>query len=135
MNPAKIDTVRQMNPPRTVKQVQQFLGLCGYNRKFVKDFAQIAAPLYNLLKKNVEWSWSENCQRAFEDMKTRLVEYPVLRHPQFDKRFYLYTDASNNVWEEFWVKSTKMEKSMFALTLLDFLKQKNVIMESPRKNA
>jgi hypothetical protein len=62
----------------------------------VKDFAQIAAPLYNLLKKNVEWSWSENCQRAFEDMKTRLVEYRVLRHPQFDKRFYLYTDASNN---------------------------------------
>ena len=70
MNPAKVSTIDNMNPPKNIKQIQQFLGLCGYYRKFVQDFSKIAAPMFNLLRKDVQWEWTKECQLAFAELKT-----------------------------------------------------------------
>ena len=81
-------------PPRNVKQVQEFLGICGYYRKYVKGFAEMAAPLYELLKKDEKFKWSSEQERAFESLKKALTGSPILRQPRFDLNFLIYTDAS-----------------------------------------
>ena len=80
--------------PKNVKQLQQFLGLCNYYRKFIKDFAKIASQLFKLLQKENTWSWSEDCETAFKTLKDKLVSMPTLRQPYFNRKFILYTDAS-----------------------------------------
>jgi hypothetical protein len=94
MDPEKIDAISKRTPPTNVKQLQQFIGLCNYYRKFVKDFSKTAAPLNKLLKKDEKWSWDNDCKQAFENLKSKLVDYPILRQPDFSSRFILYTDAS-----------------------------------------
>jgi hypothetical protein len=94
MDPEKIQTVKERLPPRNVKQVQQFLGICNYYRRFVKYFSKIASPIFALLGKDVRFEWTKECQEAFEKLKTALTSYPVLRQPAMDKTFILHTDAS-----------------------------------------
>jgi hypothetical protein len=94
MDTSKIDAVQQLPYCKTVKHVQSFLGLCGYYRRFVRDFAKIAQPLNNLLKKDVVWNFDDDCKEAFDTLRNRLVEYPILRKPEFQRKFYLFTDAS-----------------------------------------
>jgi hypothetical protein len=89
-----VEGVRKFPEPRNVKELQRFLGLCAYYRRFVKGFSIIAHPLYNLLKKDVKYDWSEACQKAFDELKLRLTTASVLAHPNYDKEFILQTDAS-----------------------------------------
>ncbi|GES79037.1 enzymatic polyprotein, putative [Rhizophagus clarus] len=90
----KIEKIRNMERPRNIREIRSFLGLCSYYRKFVKDFSRIAKPISNLVRKNVEFKWEEKQQEAFEELKKRLMEYPVLIQPDFNKKFILMTDAS-----------------------------------------
>ncbi|CAM5169467.1 unnamed protein product, partial [Eretmochelys imbricata] len=78
------------------KQVQSFLGLAGYYRRFVPQCSQIAAPLTDLTKKKQPNAvqWTEECQKAFNQLKATLTSDPVLRAPDFDKPFLVTTDAS-----------------------------------------
>ena len=94
MDTEKIAAINEMPYCKNVKHVQQFLGLVGYYRKFIKDFAKIAAPLYNLLKKDQRWDFNEACIQAFETLKKKLIEKPILRQPVIGRPFILYTDAS-----------------------------------------
>lgn len=94
MDPDKVRAISEMKAPINIKQVQQFLGLCGYYRKFIKNFSHIANPLFSLLKKDTIWKWSSNCDEAFEMLKTELTSYPILRNVDFEKEFIIYTDAS-----------------------------------------
>ncbi|KAL5491900.1 hypothetical protein EMCRGX_G017269 [Ephydatia muelleri] len=71
---------------------QEFLGLASYNRRYVKNFADIAAPLHHLTQKAVEFNWEENCQQSFQVLKDALTQVPVLCYPK--KGFTLQTDAS-----------------------------------------
>ena len=86
--------------PRTQKQVRQFLGMAGYFRKFVKDYSRIAYPLFKLLTKETTNSkghivWTEDCDRAFKDLKRALTTEPVvLKYPTPDGQMYLTTDGS-----------------------------------------
>ena len=89
-----VEAVRKFPEPRNVKELQRFLGLCAYYRRFVEKFSIIAHPLYNLLKKDVKYEWSEACQKAFDELKLKLTTAPVLAHPNYDKEFILQTDAS-----------------------------------------
>lgn len=89
-----VEAVRKFPQPKNVKELQRFLGLCVYYRKFVKDFAKIAQPLYSLLKKDQRYVWGEGQQSAFEELKMRLTTAPVLAYPDYDKPFILHTDAS-----------------------------------------
>ena len=94
MDQDKIKAIQEWKIPKNIKQLQQFIGLCSYYRRFIKGFASIAAPLYALFKKEKHWKWSDDCQKSFDLLKEKLTSYPVLRQPDFSKPFYIYTDAS-----------------------------------------
>jgi hypothetical protein len=94
VNPRKVDAIEKFPTPRDVKGIQAFLGVVGYFRQFVPDYATIARPLYGLLKKNQKFSWGEEQEHAFQAFKKALTHAPVLAFPDFDKEFILTTDAS-----------------------------------------
>ena len=70
-----------MLPPKTLKEVKQFLGLIGYYHKFVPRFSDIAHPLNALTRKNVAFEWTPVCQESFELLKTSLMTEPILTYP------------------------------------------------------
>ncbi|GET52534.1 enzymatic polyprotein, putative [Rhizophagus irregularis DAOM 181602=DAOM 197198] len=90
----KIEKIKEMKAPTTVKEVRSFLGLCSYYRKFVKNFSKIARPISDLRKKGIPFIWGREQQEAFEKLKEKLIQYPILRHPDWKKEFLLITDAS-----------------------------------------
>ena len=69
-NPAKIAAVKNIKPPRNVKQLQSFIGFCSYYRKYVKNFSSIVSPLLKLTEKRVEFIWTELHQNAFDQLKS-----------------------------------------------------------------
>ncbi|CAM4550039.1 unnamed protein product [Caretta caretta] len=93
---AKVDAIQKWPVPKSKKQVQSFLGLAGYYRRFVPHYSQIAAPLTDLTKKKQPNAvqWTGKCQKAFNKLKATLMSDPVLRAPDFDKPFLVTTDAS-----------------------------------------
>ena len=96
--PEKLEAVENMPPPKTPKEVRQFLGLGGYYRKFVPKFADIARPLTNLTKQDIKFEWSEKCQKTFQLLKDMLLKEPVLKYPDPSKPYTLFTDASKYAW-------------------------------------
>ena len=94
VNPENTEKIRNCKSPINVKQLRSALGMMGYYRKFVKDYAKIAQPLNNLLKKDTKFQWNEDCENAFNVLKTKLIEAPILRYPEFDKEFILSVDSS-----------------------------------------
>lgn len=93
---SKISAILDWKPPRNVTEVQSFLGLAGYYRRFVKGFSMIATPMTKLLQKDVKFEWSEKCQKSFDQLKTYLTKAPVLVQPESGKEFVIYSDASLN---------------------------------------
>ena len=87
-----------MPPPTTPKEVKQFLGLIGYYRKFVLRFADVARPLTNLTRLDQPFEWSDKCQASFELLKEALIKEPILRFPDPNKPYTLYTDTSKYAW-------------------------------------
>ena len=86
--------IREIPTPKTPTEVCSFLGLAGYYRRYVKGFAAIAAPLHALTRKDAVFHWSEDCQAAFDCLKTLLTTSPITAFPDFSQAFRLYTDAS-----------------------------------------
>ena len=93
-DPSKTDKVASWPTPTSKRDVQQFLGLANYYRRFIKDFASIASPLHRLTEKTASFKWTTECEAAFSDLKDKLTTAPVLEHPHYDKEFILDTDAS-----------------------------------------
>lgn len=93
-DPSKVAAVANFPRPTTVKQVRQFMGLAGWMRKFVKSFSIIARPLYDLYKGDTKFKWGEKEEGAFIQLKERLCSQPVLRSPDFNLPFKVYTDGS-----------------------------------------
>jgi len=75
-------------------ELRQFLGIATYYRRFVKQFARIAAPLHRLTTKGNAWSWTPECEAAFQTLKHCLSQAPILSFPQFDHQFIVDADAS-----------------------------------------
>jgi len=94
-NPVKVAAVQGILPPTSIKELQHFLGMTGWFRRFIKDYATIAAPLYNLTKKNSTYNWTLSCQDAFQQLKKELVSEPLLIFPRLDEPFIIQCDASN----------------------------------------
>ena len=87
-----------MPPPKTPKEVKQFLGLIGYYRKFVPRFSDLARPLNALTRKDVPFEWNPICQESFELLKTSLMTEPILTYPDPNHPYVLFTDASKYAW-------------------------------------
>eukprot|EP00833_Pecoramyces_ruminatium_P012026 jgi/Orpsp1_1/1186058/evm.model.c7180000096669.1 len=94
-DPKKIKSIVEWPTPICVKDVQRFVGLCNYYRRFVENFAQVAKPLHNLMKKNIKFVWNDKCEQSFQELKKRLSSPPILLHPDPQKPYILECDASN----------------------------------------
>jgi hypothetical protein len=90
----KVQAVADWPQPKTVRQVRSFLGLANYYRRYVHGFANMAAALTLLTKKNVPFIWTTKQTQAFEALKAALTSSPVLKNPEFGKPFTITTDAS-----------------------------------------
>ena len=96
--PEKLDTIRNMPHPRTPKEIKQFLGLTGYYQKFVPRFSEISRPLAKLTAKDTSFEWTPQCQFLFEMLKDALMSAPILKYPDTEKPYTIFTDASKYGW-------------------------------------
>jgi RNase H-like domain found in reverse transcriptase/Reverse transcriptase (RNA-dependent DNA polymerase)/Integrase zinc binding domain/Integrase core domain/Retrotransposon gag protein len=94
VDPEKVVAVRNMPSPKKVVELQSFLGMVGYYRRFISGFAKIANPLVKLLKKKEKWIWTDECEEAVLKFKEALTSAPVLCMPDYTKQFIVQTDAS-----------------------------------------
>jgi len=94
MDPEKIAAITEFPVPKTLRSMRSFLGLCGWYRKFIGNFAALTAPLTDLLTPERKLAFTEQALKAFEDLKTRLTEAPILKSADFSKPFFIHCDAS-----------------------------------------
>nr|GEW59366.1 reverse transcriptase domain-containing protein [Tanacetum cinerariifolium] len=92
---AKVDVITKLPHPTTVKGIRSFLGHDGFYRRFIKDFSKIARPMTRLLKKDTPFYFSKECVEAFQTIKRKLTEGPILIAPDWDMPFELMCDASD----------------------------------------
>ncbi|KAL4318204.1 hypothetical protein GQ457_18G013820 [Hibiscus cannabinus] len=94
VDPTKVEAITKWPTPTNIREVRGFLGIVSYYRKFIKDFATIAAPISDLLRKGVQFEWTVEAQSAMDSLKQCLSSTPVLSLPDFTKPFQVETDAS-----------------------------------------
>ena len=92
--PEKLESIAKMPAPKNRKEVKQFLGLVGYYRKFIPRFADISRVLTHLTKKDVEFNSTPECENYFQILKEFLQQAPILRYPDPQANYTLYTDTS-----------------------------------------
>ena len=95
-DPKKTQAVRDWNPPKTVKQLQAFLGFINFYQKFILGAAEKSLPLTELTKKDQKWKWKDKHQRAFDKLKEELLRAPLLGYFDPTKRLIIETDASDH---------------------------------------
>ncbi|CAI6358323.1 unnamed protein product [Macrosiphum euphorbiae] len=94
-DPNKLKCIKEYPKPKNAKDIKSFLGLLNYYRRFVDNFAKTAKPLTYLLKKDVPFIWSDNCEHSFQELKKALMNPPLLVYPDWEAgKFNLCTDAS-----------------------------------------
>ena len=94
-DPEKTAVIATWPVPESKKNIQQFLGLANYYRRFIKDFGTTAKPLQRLLEKNITFEWTQQCQAAFDHLRKCLMTTPILAFPDHSRHFVLDTDASD----------------------------------------
>ncbi|SAL97326.1 hypothetical protein [Absidia glauca] len=94
-DPARIQAIENFPRPICVRDVRAFLGIVGFYRRHIHLFADLTAPLTNLLKKDVPFLWTQLHQDSFEKARSILKKDCLLVYPDPDKMFYLFTDASD----------------------------------------
>ena len=95
VDPAKVSIIRNLMPPTTVKGIISFLGHARFYRRFIIDFSKITRPLCRLLEKDTKFNFDESCQNSFEEIKSRLVEAPIMAKPYWNREFEIMCDASD----------------------------------------
>ena len=94
-DPAKIKAIHEWKIPTNVKEIRSFLGLAGYYRRFIQDFAKIAAPLTDLTRKNIPYRWSLREGEAFNKLKELMTQAPVLQLADPNLEYKVTCDASD----------------------------------------
>jgi hypothetical protein len=92
---AKVQVIEQLPPPVNVKGVRSFLGHAGFYRRFIKDFSKIAKPLTQLLLKDAEFIFTDECLEAFNRLKEALISAPIIQPPDWDLPFEIMCVASD----------------------------------------
>ncbi|CAN6551177.1 unnamed protein product [Malus baccata var. baccata] len=92
---SKVDLVRHLPSPTSVREVRSFLGHAGFYRRFIKDFSKIAQPLCRLLQKEVAFEFDDACSMAFKHLKEALTSAPIITPPDWSLPFELMCDASD----------------------------------------
>ena len=87
----KIKIIIELPRPKNAKQVQGFMGHCGYYQRFIFWFANIAQPLYALI---VIFEWTKECEVSFQKLREAPINAPILRAPDWNKIFHVHVDAS-----------------------------------------
>ena len=93
--PGKLLAILHWPYTESVTDVRSFLGLCGGYQRFVSDYATVAAPITDLMQKGNDWAWLPDQPHAFETLRARLMQAPVLIHRDHTKLYVLHTDASD----------------------------------------
>jgi hypothetical protein len=91
---SKVQDVLSWKAPTSVNDIQSFLGLDGYYRRFIGGFLKISKPMTELLEKDKQFEWMPACETSFQELKKRLMTTPVLVMPDMEKPFSIYYDAS-----------------------------------------
>ena len=107
MQREKVEEALNWLAPGNVKEVQKFLGLANYYRRFIKDFARIAAPLHVLVRKEQKWKWEKEQEKVFKKLKTVFTTEPILAIPEINREMKVEADASDYATGR--VLSTKCE--------------------------
>jgi hypothetical protein len=94
VDPEKVKAIMEWPVPKNAHEVRSFMGLAGYYRRFVEGFSKIVKPITTLQCKGVRYEWTEECDRAFIELKRLLTSAPILRVPDMEKDFTVCTDAS-----------------------------------------
>jgi hypothetical protein len=113
---AKIEVIERIPPPLNIKEIQSFLGHCGFYRLFIKDFSYIARPLTNLLAKDVSFEFDDACLNSFNILKKALISAPIIQPSDWSLSFEIMCDASDYVVGQFWDKQ-KIESIMQVLMI------------------
>ena len=92
---SKVSIIKTLAHPTTVKGVRSFLGHAGFYRRFIKDFSKIARPLCRLLEKDTRFNFDDSCKAAFEEIKIKLVQAPIMVALEWDQGFEIMCDASD----------------------------------------
>src|SRR4051812_16541602 len=92
---AKVEVIEKLPPPTSIRGIRSFLGHAGFYRRFIKDFSKVSKPLCNLLAKDTAFDFNEECLKAFETHKEKLISAPIVISPDWSLPFELMCDASN----------------------------------------
>ncbi|GJW64345.1 putative reverse transcriptase domain-containing protein [Tanacetum coccineum] len=95
VDPAKIESIKDWESPKTPTEIRQFLGLAGYYRRFIEGFSKVAKPMTKLTQKKVAFEWGDNKEATFQTLKNKLCSAPILALPQGVENFIVYCDASH----------------------------------------
>jgi hypothetical protein len=119
MEKSKVKAVLDWPVPKTVNDIRAFLGLAGYYRKFVKNFSMISAPLSELLKKDIKFTWGEKQEKSFQTLKISVSTAPVLILPNPDLEYVVDTDSSG-----FALGAALLQNHGFGLQPIAFMSKK-----------
>jgi hypothetical protein len=91
----KISVIKNYPRPTTLRRLKSFLAMSSYFRRYINDYSHITTPLRALLEQDAKFQWTDDCEEAFQYLKTALTTAPILALPNFNREFILTTDASN----------------------------------------
>ena len=114
IDPEKTRVISQIPTPKSAHDVRVFLGCTNFFRKYIYHYSQIAAPLNQLLRKEIEFNWTDDCEKAFVSLKQALLSAPVLRYPDFNKSYVLTCDASDKAIG-YWLGQADNKNQLYAI--------------------
>ncbi|GJW88763.1 putative reverse transcriptase domain-containing protein [Tanacetum coccineum] len=94
VDPAKIESIKDWESPKTATEIHQFLGLAGYYRRFIEGFSNISKPMTKLTQKKVKFDWGDKAETTFQLIKQKLCSAPILALPEGSEDFIVYCNAS-----------------------------------------
>jgi hypothetical protein len=95
VDPSKVEVILHFPTPKTPTQVRSFIGYAGYYRRFIEFFSKITCPLFQLITKDTEFMWTDECETAFGQIKELVSKASILRGPDWKLVFHILADASH----------------------------------------